>query len=99
MVLKKSCIALVGLSFAITAFAQVVPLPEHPRPDWERSDWINLNGTWDFGFEANSYNQKITVPFGWGSKLSGVKMQKGKDTGITGNPLRFHPPGAAGAFL
>jgi beta-galactosidase/beta-glucuronidase len=72
MVLKKSCIALVGLSFAITAFAQVVPLPEHPRPDWERSDWINLNGTWDFGFEANSYNQKITVPFACEAPLSGI---------------------------
>jgi hypothetical protein len=21
-----------------------VPLPEHPRPDWERVEWLNLNG-------------------------------------------------------
>jgi hypothetical protein len=62
-------------------FANVIPLPEHPRPDWERSDWVNLNGEWDFGFEKNTYNKKITVPFGWGSKLSGVKTEEGKDTG------------------
>ena len=81
MIPKKMVTALFSLSVAATTFAQVIPLPEHPRPDWERSEWVNLNGEWDFGFETNSYNQKITVPFGWGSKLSGVKMEKGKDTG------------------
>lgn len=81
MIPKKMVTALFSLSVAATTFAQVIPLPEHPRPDWERSEWVNLNGEWDFGFETNSYNQKITVPFGWGSKLSGVKMEKDKDTG------------------
>ena len=61
-----------------------IPLPEHPRPDWERSDWINLNGVWDFAFAADgqepkSFDLKITVPFGWGSPLSGVS-----DAGDTG---------------
>ena len=23
-----------------------IPLPEHPRPDFERADWVNLNGDW-----------------------------------------------------
>lgn len=27
-----------------------IPLPEHPRPDFERSEWINLNGPWAFTF-------------------------------------------------
>ena len=31
------------------AFAAEIPLPEHPRPDWERDEWMNLNGEWDFG--------------------------------------------------
>ncbi len=50
-----------------------IPLPEHPRPDWERTEWMNLNGRWDFGFEKDAYDRTITVPFGWGSALSGVK--------------------------
>ena len=68
-------------------FAQeTIPLPEHPRPDFERSTWLNLNGNWAFEFDKNDvgntekwYNgQKkftkiISVPFPWGSPLSGVK--------------------------
>lgn len=50
-----------------------IPLPEHPRPDWERAEWVNLNGEWDFGFAPEKYDQKILVPFGWGSPASGVK--------------------------
>jgi len=62
-----------------------IPLPEHPRPDFERSEWVNLNGTWKFGFDADdagltrAWHQgreelplSITVPFPWGSALSGV---------------------------
>ena len=64
---------------AAAVFAEPQPLPEHPRPDWERADWINLNGTWDFGFAADRLDRKIVVPFGWGSKLSGVA-----DEGDTG---------------
>ena len=64
---------------------QDIPLPEHPRPDFERSAWMNLNGTWQFRFDAADEGMKagwekggtafplaITVPFPWGSKLSGV---------------------------
>lgn len=29
-----------------------IPLPEHPRPDFERTDWVNLNGRWRFAFDA-----------------------------------------------
>ena len=59
--------------------AAAIPLPEHPRPDWERVEWMNLNGEWDFGFAADKLDRKILVPFGWGSPLSGVK-----DEGDTG---------------
>ena len=45
-----------------------IPLPEHPRPDWERAEWMNLKGEWDFGFTKGEYNQTIVVPFGWGSQ-------------------------------
>ncbi|MFZ6001470.1 MAG: glycoside hydrolase family 2 protein [Bacteroidota bacterium] len=67
-------------------YAQSIPLPEHPRPDFERTQWQNLNGAWQFEFDslnqglsknwANgsaSFAHKINVPFPWGSQLSGVK--------------------------
>jgi len=30
---------------------QDIPLPEHPRPDFERPAWVNLNGRWQFRFD------------------------------------------------
>ncbi|HON47355.1 MAG: glycoside hydrolase family 2 TIM barrel-domain containing protein [Kiritimatiellae bacterium] len=68
--------------------AAEIPLPEHPRPDFQRSAWQNLNGAWGFRFDkANvgigegwaegktAFPLTITVPFGWGSALSGVKNE------------------------
>jgi hypothetical protein len=62
-----------------------IPLPEHPRPDFERLAWVNLNGPWQFRFDpddrglteswpqgATDFPLSITVPFPWGSALSGV---------------------------
>ena len=58
-----------------------IPRPEHPRPDFERSEWLNLNGVWDFAFDPEQqwkepndakFDQRIVVPFPWESKLSGV---------------------------
>ena len=64
---------------------QSIPLKEHPRPDFQREQWLNLNGLWDFRFDPqnvgenekwynkpNSFDRKIMVPFPWGSKLSGL---------------------------
>ena len=62
-----------------------IPLPEHPRPDFERAEWINLNGHWAFTFDETAAGKvlsdgdltamtdKIQVPFPWGSKLSEVE--------------------------
>ena len=69
----NAMLLMTGLVIGTNAFAAGIPLPEHPRPDWERAEWLNLNGEWDFGFAAGKLDQKIVVPFGWGSKLSGVK--------------------------
>ena len=62
-----------------------IPLPEHPRPDFQRADWLSLNGTWRFAFDPRdeglrlgwpggslSGNREIVVPFSWGAPLSGV---------------------------
>jgi hypothetical protein len=63
-----------------------VPRPEYPRPDFQRDNWLNLNGTWDFAFDSDNVGidqkwfdpkstalqQSILVPFPWQSKLSGI---------------------------
>lgn len=75
--LLLSCIALSAQS--------TIPLPEHPRPDFERAVWQNLNGAWAFELDPKDagirekwfsgqrrFRRSIQVPFPWGSPLSGV---------------------------
>ena len=61
-----------------------IPRAEHPNPQWERANWRNLNGTWEFEFdfgtsalarklwEKEKLDQEILVPFCPESKLSGI---------------------------
>ncbi len=62
-----------------------IPRPEHPRPDFYRKDWINLNGEWEFHEDYSrsgrarklyhadaALDSKITVPFCRESVLSGL---------------------------
>ncbi len=61
-----------------------IPRPEHPNPQMERENWMNLNGEWDFAFdfgnsgidrrfyERTELDRKITVPFCPESALSGI---------------------------
>src|ERR1700752_5363158 len=68
-----------------------VPRPEHPRPDFQRDQWLNLNGEWEFRFDQTDagvkeqwfakgeYDKKIVVPFCWESKLSGIQDVSGKN--------------------
>ncbi len=63
-----------------------LPRPEYPRPDRQRGfvhgvDWLNLNGAWEFRFDADRsgvdqqwfapagrrWSEQITVPFCWES--------------------------------
>src|SRR5215213_4456412 len=62
------------------------PRPEYPRPDFQRGtveghDWLNLNGPWQFRFDADrlgveqewhlpggvEWREQIIVPFCWES--------------------------------
>jgi hypothetical protein len=69
----------------IAQYVRLNPLPEHPRPDFQRAEWLNLNGTWRFAFDprdegerlgwagaAPPFQREILVPFSWGAPLSGV---------------------------
>src|ERR1041385_8433007 len=65
-------------------YSMSIPRPEYPRPQFQRSDWLNLNGEWEFeidngdsgldrGLLTRELAQKITVPFCPESKLSGIE--------------------------
>jgi hypothetical protein len=61
-----------------------IPRPEHPRPDFERKAWQNLNGQWQFAIDTQKsglqkgwqtgvdFPMAINVPFCPESKLSGI---------------------------
>lgn len=71
--------------------AAAIPRPEHPRPDAVRPHWINLNGAWEFRFDAKDegvaarwfeptaagFDRSIVVPFPWESELSGINERRG----------------------
>ena len=81
--MKKTAITLFFLLQAACLFSQI-PRPEYPRPQFERTDWINLNGEWTYTFDfgasglergyagSKGFDGKIIVPFAPESKLSGV---------------------------
>lgn len=72
-------------------------LPEYPRPIMERTQWINLNGCWDYaivpkGMEAPAvYDGKILVPFAVESSLSGVGKRVGGEKEVWYNRV-FNVP-------
>ena len=63
-----------------------IPRPEYPKPQFERENWLNLNGVWQFEIdngrsgiarglaEADAkLSDQILVPFCPESKLSGIE--------------------------
>jgi len=61
-----------------------IPRPEYPRPQFQRIDWLNLNGNWQFEIDAGDTGAErglierplqatISVPFCPESKLSGIE--------------------------
>lgn len=74
----------------------MIPRAEHPRPDWERAHWLNLNGEWEFDFSEEEtcpeLGRKITVPFSWAAPLSGIAEDR-KGTGWYRRAVRFDAQG------
>lgn len=69
------------------AYAEdALPRPEYPRPQFEREEWVNLNGQWSYTFDfsrsgmdreffrSEGFDDTITVPFAPQSRLSGVEF-------------------------
>jgi beta-galactosidase/beta-glucuronidase len=66
------------------ANAMELPRAEHPRPQWVRDDWLNLNGEWEFEEDPLLRGEgegwvserrlagRIIVPFAPESRLSGI---------------------------
>lgn len=66
-------------------------IKDYPRPQFTRTDWENLNGTWDFGFDDENAGEKkkwyqefkgdkkINVPFTYETKLSGIQDETRHD--------------------
>ena len=60
-------------------------IKDYPRPQFVRTDWINLNGIWDFAFDDNNIGETekwyenfpadktIRVPFTYETKLSTIQ--------------------------
>ncbi|MBQ8803774.1 MAG: beta-galactosidase [Tyzzerella sp.] len=65
---------------------RMIPRKEYPRPQFVRTEWLNLNGEWEFEidhsvsgkarrlYEKEHLEGKIIVPFCPESKLSGVEF-------------------------
>lgn len=50
-----------------SSVSKELPLPEYPRPQFEREDWINLNGQWDYAIESCDFKavQGLTDKESW----------------------------------
>lgn len=67
-----------------TTEMNLIPREEYPNPQFERKNWTNLNGEWEFEidygksgierkfYERDSLDSKIIVPFCPESELSGI---------------------------
>ncbi len=80
------CVLITGSKAIASETKSPIPRPEHPRPQFQRAQWLNLNGHWDFAMDPDvvgikenwqntlsRFNKKITVPFCIESRLSGIE--------------------------
>jgi len=78
-------------------------LPDYPRPQLVRSEWLNLNGLWQYAIRAKdadgpgaTFDGEILVPFAPESSLSGVGRMVGPDNRLWYRRTFRVPPAWAG---
>jgi len=85
--MKKTLLIISVLCIVLPLLSRAdIPRPEHPKPQFKRDAWINLNGPWNFAFDfdqtgvekgwntdPSGFSRTITVPFCPESKLSGIE--------------------------
>ncbi|MHC4560187.1 MAG: glycoside hydrolase family 2 protein, partial [Planctomycetota bacterium] len=86
LVLVSVIIFITGSQAVASSEKLQIPRSEHPKPQFRRDSWLNLNGEWGFAMDPNvigikenwqsntsRFNKKITVPFCVESQLSGIE--------------------------
>ena len=81
--MRRRCV--IALLFAPLLRAEGIPRPEYPQPQFQREQWMNLNGRWEFAFDdanrgleenwaagTRKFDRSITVPFCFESVKSGI---------------------------
>src|SRR3989442_15581 len=79
---RPTLLVFIGLSLL---HAADIPRPEYPQPQFQREQWMSLNGRWEFAFDdhnrgleenwaagAKRFDRSISVPFCFESTLSGI---------------------------
>ena len=81
-------------------------LPEYPRPQLVRGNWLNLNGHWDYAITSasqtdppESWDGQILVPFSPEAPLSGVERQLQPDQALWYRRSFTVPDGPDGRVL
>ncbi len=67
----RLCVCLLATAFSL--FAQAIPRPEYPQPQFQRDQWLSLNGRWDFDFDDQ--NKGIAEDWASGSRKLAKEIQ------------------------
>ena len=75
-----------------------IPLPEHPRPDFERTAWVNLNGHWAFTFDEAAAQAQTKEEQGTEERfiepaLEPEEIRRMFQPKVLTNAIRFTPEG------
>jgi beta-galactosidase/beta-glucuronidase len=84
-IFRALAVLVLSLTLPRVAAEEAIPRPEYPQPQFQRSDWLNLNGRWQFEFDDGNaglaedwagrerrFAREITVPYCFESRLSGI---------------------------
>ena len=81
---------------SIMATDSQIPRPEHPRPDFQRDHWINLNGRWRFTFDPRDVGEQMRwyrVPHPARGSLASTDPSQAFNTGPSTGALMEDPFG------